>query len=361
MNSSPRTLRIFPTPHCLAFPRHRFLGALVLVAAAAGGCNDPVGPGLEPGPRTITGLPRSLTALELDAIRASNEFGLDLLREVASDEPSRSIFLSPLSASMALGMTMNGASGETFEAMRDALRLEGLDEAEINASYRGLLDLLTGLDPDVDLAIGNAIWHRDDLTVREDFRDRVETAFDACVQGLDFGSQGAAEVINDWASSATRGRIEKMVDPPIPGNVLAYLMNAVYFKGGWTQPFDSDLIAAGPFYLADGSVQQVDLMMRDDTLRYHVASGYSAVDLPYAGQAFSMTILVPDVGTPLDVLVEELRVDEEGTEAAAVTSVIMIDSAPPQVRADRPFLFAIRERLSGTILFLGLIREAPQI
>ena len=40
----------------------------------------------------------------------------------------------------------------------------------------------------------------------------------------------------------------------------------------------------------------------------------------------------------------------------AVTSVIMIDSAPPQVRADRPFLFAIRERLSGTILFLGLIR-----
>jgi serpin B len=54
-----------------------------------------------------------------------------------------------------------------------------------------------------------------------------------------------------------------------------------------------------------------------------------------------------------------VRVDEEGTEAAAVTSVGIITSAPPQVRADRPFFFAIRERLSGTILFMGLIVEAP--
>ena len=41
--------------------------------------------------------------------------------------------------------------------------------------------------------------------------------------------------------------------------------------------------------------------------------------------------------------------------------VIIIDSAPPQVRADRPFLFAIRERFSGAVLFVGLIREAPAI
>jgi serine protease inhibitor len=49
-----------------------------------------------------------------------------------------------------------------------------------------------------------------------------------------------------------------------------------------------------------------------------------------------------------------VRVDEEGTEAAAVTSVEMrVESAPPTIRVDRPFLFAIREGLSGTILFLG--------
>lgn len=56
-----------------------------------------------------------------------------------------------------------------------------------------------------------------------------------------------------------------------------------------------------------------------------------------------------------------VRVDELGTEVAAVTSVAMTDSAPPTVRADRPFLFAIRERLSGTTLFVGLIVEAPRL
>jgi serpin B len=49
-------------------------------------------------------------------------------------------------------------------------------------------------------------------------------------------------------------------------------------------------------------------------------------------------------------------VNEEGTEAAAATSVGMgVVSAPPMVVVDRPFLFAIRERFSGTILFMGRI------
>jgi serpin B len=52
-------------------------------------------------------------------------------------------------------------------------------------------------------------------------------------------------------------------------------------------------------------------------------------------------------------------VDEEGTEAAAATSVVVVESAPLQIRADRPFLFAIRERLSSTILFIGVMVEAP--
>ena len=54
-----------------------------------------------------------------------------------------------------------------------------------------------------------------------------------------------------------------------------------------------------------------------------------------------------------------VKVDEVGTEAAAVTSVEMtIESPGPDVfemRVDRPFIFAIREHHTGTILFLGKI------
>ncbi|HET6764923.1 MAG TPA: serpin family protein [Longimicrobiaceae bacterium] len=54
-------------------------------------------------------------------------------------------------------------------------------------------------------------------------------------------------------------------------------------------------------------------------------------------------------------------VDEEGTEAAAATSVgVNVTSLPPSFVVDRPFLVAIRERFSGTILFLGRIEDPRQ-
>jgi serpin B len=53
-----------------------------------------------------------------------------------------------------------------------------------------------------------------------------------------------------------------------------------------------------------------------------------------------------------------IQVDVRGTRAAAVTAVgISVTSLPPSFVADRPFLFAIRERLTGTILFVGLVED----
>lgn len=52
----------------------------------------------------------------------------------------------------------------------------------------------------------------------------------------------------------------------------------------------------------------------------------------------------------------DLEVDEEGTVAAAVTSVgVRVTSAPMPFAVDRPFVFAIRERASGAILFIGRV------
>jgi serine protease inhibitor len=58
-----------------------------------------------------------------------------------------------------------------------------------------------------------------------------------------------------------------------------------------------------------------------------------------------------------------VRVDEEGTESRPPSRSVVggVTSLPPEVRADRPFLFALRERLSGTILFIGVITDPPAI
>jgi serine protease inhibitor len=439
------TLSASTSPQRSHGPRRRLpahLGArlslglsLLFLLTVATGCETLVGPGngdTDPPPPAITQLPRDLSGAEEEAIRQGNAFGFRLLSELAGADPNGTIFISPLSASMALGLTLTGADGSTFQAMQETLGLHGLSRDEINEAYRALLELLVELDPDVELAVANSVWHRDDLTPHPAFLQETEDYFGARIQGLDFSSPQAAGTINDWVREATRDRIKEIVDNPIDPQVVAILLNAVYFKAGWTDVFDPERTREEPFHLLDGSSEPAEFMIRDDTLRYYSADRYAAVDLPYAGQAFSMTVVVPHEGERIHDLVQELdpqewdeiiqgltttrvqlwlprfevewesslndplsamgmgeafqpganfsrmfqdaspwidevkqksfiRVDEEGTEAAAVTSVVMATSMPPQLRADRPFLFAIRERLTGTILFMGLVVEMPRL
>ena len=50
-----------------------------------------------------------------------------------------------------------------------------------------------------------------------------------------------------------------------------------------------------------------------------------------------------------------VSVDEEGTEAAAATAVMVLESEPLLVTVDRPFIFLIRDRATGAVLFLGRV------
>ncbi|MDD5063056.1 MAG: serpin family protein, partial [Candidatus Marinimicrobia bacterium] len=57
-----------------------------------------------------------------------------------------------------------------------------------------------------------------------------------------------------------------------------------------------------------------------------------------------------------------VNVDEEGTEAAAVTSIeVGYTSVGNDIyfRVNRPFIFVLREKSSGTILFVGKIMNPP--
>ena len=405
-----------------------FLAALLLVAA----CDSPADP--QPVQR-IESLPRALTDGEVALMDAGEAFAFDFLREVVREEdPTANIFVSPLSASMALGMALAGAEAGTFEAMRTALRLDGLEREQIGVSYRSLIDLLSGLDPTVRLEIGNSVWHRAGFTLEDSYVNEVEQDFLTRVEALDFDDPGAADVINAWVSEATDGLIDGIVEPPIDPLTMAFLINAIYFEGAWTLRFDPARTSSGDFHRSDGSTVTTRLMsMSDRAFPYAATPDYQAIELPYGGEAFAMTVVLPSEATGIDAFVESLdarewaeivaglgtmeilvaipkfrleyertlnevlkalgmevafdetaadfsrmqrdalnlqlhisrvkqkafvEVDEEGTRAAAVTSVeIGVTSAPPAFRADRPFVFAIRERLSGALLFTGVVRD----
>jgi serine protease inhibitor len=408
--------------------------ALAALLAGTAGCDWITGsdPGSELPPE-ITSLPRALTAAESTLLEAGQAFGLELLQAQVARAPDSTHLVSPFSASVALGMALNAAQGETFEEMRRTLGFEGLDRAAVNGAYRGLLDLLATVDPRVSFQVANSVWFRDTYTIRGAFRSAVEDHFAARVEGLDFTAAAAAGRINDWVSEATRGRIAEIAPDPIPHDAVAYLINALHFLGDWRHAFDPAETRNHTFTAADGSTTPIRLMQREGRIRAGQWRGHQVADLPYGGAAWSMTLVLPRQGASLPELVQELtpagwqelvagvsefegilglprftvawegdlkealqamgmqqvfdpgvadlsllfqqpddlyvsgvrqktwmRVDEKGTEAAAVTSVdVRVTSMPPSFIVDRPFLLAIRERHSGTLLFLGAMAEAP--
>ena len=375
---------------------------------------------------------RNLTTAEVKLTESDNKFGLKLFGKIVETEQDKNIFISPLSVSMALGMTYNGADSTTLEAMHETLEYGDLTIQEVNESYRSLIELLTELDPKVIFDIANSIWYREGFPVENDFLTTNQDYFDAVVRALDFSSDDAADIINAWVNENTNGKIEKIVDKPIDPLTVMFLINAIYFKGTWTYEFDEENTTDDIFYLPDGSEKGCKMMSHQCDHNYFENEQFQAIDLPYGDAGFSMTILLPKPGIDTDSLIAQMNnntwnswlgsfseqevnlflpkfkleyeislndilsalgmsiafepgradftkinsdgnlyisevkhktfveVNEEGTEAAAVTSVeISFTSIGSGItmHINRPFVFAIRENHSGTILFIGKIVE----
>lgn len=375
--------------------------------------------------------PLELTPKSKLLIQADNAFGLELFREVVgSEEETKNIMVSPLSVSLALAMTYNGADSATRDAMEETLHLSGLTLEEINTSYKNLIEAMISLDPKVTLKIANSIWYRDDFLVEPDFLDVNQTYFDAEVAPLDFSDPASLETINDWVAENTNDKITKILDLIDPLDVM-YLINAIYFKGIWTYQFDPEMTSDLPFYMADGMTQEVPFMIMEADIRYYQNDLFEAIELPYGKGDYSMIVMVPvndkSTGDIIDQMTAEnldtwfnafylreglkihlptfrfeyekslneilstlgmaiafspgeadfskinpyfelfisevkhktfVEVNEEGTEAAAVTSVtISLTSIGPSnlFEANRPFLFLIKENRSNALIFMGKV------
>ena len=367
----------------------------------------------------------NLTASEQKIVSSSEIFGLKLFKKVNSYEGDKNIFISPLSVSIALGMTLNGANGSTYDSIKAVLELNGLSEQEINESYKSLADKLINLDPKVVFNIANSIWYIKSMTFQQDFINTNKTYFNAEVSGLDFSDPVSLEIINSWVYQSTNGKIDKILDR-IPPEAVMYLINAIYFKGDWEYQFDKELTKEDNFILANGSISPCKMMVQKNNFSYYTNSLFQAVDLPYGDSLFSMTIILPlpdkdineiinqfneanwnewlgsfkvsegEIRMPKfeteyelnlnDVLIDlgmgiafrnadftkmyapgglsisvvkhktYVKVDEEGTEAAAVTSVEIIRTSIGSgfsMKINRPFIYVIHERSSNTILFIG--------
>lgn len=366
-------------------------------------------------------------------VQNNTEFAVDLCRELKKNDGN--FFFSPYSISTALAMTYAGARGLTEKQMKKTLRFS-MEQKRLHPAYR---ELRTGLNEirghgNVELCAANSLWPHKDYKFLDEFMETAQKYYGAGITSADYmnATEEARQMINTWVEKETRGNIRDLLMPNIidPTTRLV-LVNAIYFKGRWAEPFDKSRTEDAPFYKSPGKSVMVPMMTQKKKFMFADLESVKILELPYAGNDISMVVLLPSKADGLSELEDNITVanlaewtgkmrrmkvsvflprfrmtsqfrldktlqtmgmpvafssvadfsgmdgtkelyisavihkafadvNEEGTEAAASTAVMISKRAikiTPVFRADHPFLFLIRDNETGGILFIGRVAD----
>lgn len=362
-------------------------------------------------------------------------------------EASGNIFLSPYSISAALLLTALGADKDTEKQIRSALGAANISKSDVHDQYQQVESSLNAETRGTTrLSIANRIFSRLGLAVDDTYKVNSKQYYGSGIELLDFAGEPekSRQHINKWVEDQTMGKIRNLLPSgAIDPLSLMVLVNAIYFKGKWVNPFEADRTRKDVFHITKDEQATVDMMNGKERVKYILddVAGYSAVELPYRDGNIAMVFILPkeieglkdtekkldskfiatvfnslkqaskpevilqipkfkmeatyqlekdlprlgivdmfDVkkanftamlpNTP-DAFISSaihkafIAVDEEGTEAAAATAMLMHvgcafnPERPKEFIADHPFIFLIRDTRTDSILFMGRYVTPP--
>ena len=286
------------------------------------------------------------------AATAIDAFGFDYYRAVLTS--GGNAVVSPASVVLALSMAQAGARGETASQMNAVLHaaagagggngLNSLDQSLTGLS--GTFKDLGDTDRQVTLRIANAPFAQRDLTLEQPFLDALASRYGAGLHLVDFKGDpsGSCSLINSWVSDQTEARIPRLLDS-LDSATRLVLVNAVYLKAPWLEPFDQSGTKSAPFTRADATQVSVPTMSADMTeARYASGTGWQAVELPYVNPALALTIVVPN-----DLAAFEKTLD--ASRFAQITGAL--ESANVELTLPR-FKIETKGDLAGTLAGMGM-------
>jgi len=232
-------------------------------------------------------------------VAGGNAFALDLYAQLKAREGN--LFFSPYSISTCLGMVYLGAHGDTGDEMAETLHWK-VSPAEIAAPMGELRTALNAVQQEkgIELNTANGLWAQQGHPFLPTFLEAAQNSFGAVVKQVDFKTQAepARMKINGWVSDQTKGKIKDLLAPGVltPATRLV-LVNAIYFKGRWTFPFNKKKTADAPFTTASGQSVQARMMNLEAHFNYTGTDNLQLLELPYTSgdnsNPLSMIILLP--------------------------------------------------------------------
>ncbi len=228
---------------------------------------------------------------------------------VLKDEVGQNSLYSPISLYYALAMLEAGAAGQTKEDLRGFL--DAADQTKIGEELRNLYALMTVDDEGAAEQIANAFWARMDLVgkegagVKEAWLNQMADNFYASAFAVDFADPKTADRMSRWVEEQTRGKIKPDIDVSDP-SLLMVLMNTVYFKADWLEPFQEEAIKEDLFYGVEEVLEQVSYLRGSfDSHSTLVTDRFTAGQLPLMNGYMRFILPAEDL-TPEDLLADPL-------------------------------------------------------
>ena len=256
------------------------------------------------------------------AAKATNEFGVDLYRQVAIGEGN--ICLSPYSISCALAMALSGADDGTRSEMARVLHVDS--KTDVDPSFGALQKSLEamgartaeiaedskkhgGPGEPITIAIGNRLFPQSGYEFRKEFFAKMKDDYGAPPEPLDYKKNAgpATKRINDWVATQTHDRIRDLISQTLAPSTRLVLANAIYLKAPWQSNFAESATQSEPFHVKGGAPVDLRTMHALKTLGYAKQSGCQVVTIPYTGRDLQFVVFVPDQVDGVSALEQKLN------------------------------------------------------
>ncbi|MEE6465200.1 hypothetical protein FKM82_006485 [Ascaphus truei] len=327
----------------------------------------------------------------MDCLSAANSsFALDLFKTLNENDNKCNLFFSPLSISSALAMVYLGAKGNTAAQMSKVLQLA--KAKDVHTGFQSLICEINKPGTDYLLRIANRLYGEKSFAFIDEFLGSTQKHYHADLQPVDFCGKAneSRKQINNWVAQKTEGfwelwfRSSKMsaadtahVHPTVSpnsglqtssqqsiflhrrqgmGTLLHKYIQVVLEKEltyekflQWTNPEMMDQtqmhLSVPKFKLED------DYDLKSVLINMGMSDAFDIGRSDFSGMSGNNDLVLSKV-----VHKSFVEVNEEGTEAAGATGVVMMLRCArivPTFTCDHPFLFFIMHKQSRSILFCG--------
>ncbi|CAH1108852.1 unnamed protein product [Psylliodes chrysocephalus] len=243
----------------------------------------------------------------LTAVLRGNGLFTRNLYKILAQEKNKNIFFSPVSIHAVLALAAQGSAGKTRKALTDTLQVP--DIATLAEGYKEAMKKLNSVE-DVTLLMANKVYLKEQFALQESFKNIVTSHFFSEVQNINFEQNtAAAKTINTWVEEKTKDKIKNLIQPDdLNADTRLVLVNAIYFKGKWAEPFAPSATRTEKFYLNDKDTIDVNMMHIKKKFYFKNDEDLDAklLELPYTNKDLSMIIILPNKRNGIDELEAKL-------------------------------------------------------